>query len=96
MASHPAISINVVSVSNTAIATAKLNTLYIVGTKGTGNMPDNTIAQIKTLAEYDSLIGADGVSRPDYNFIRKIDPAVPIYFVNGRDVAAGQRLPIIY
>lgn len=92
MSAHPAISINVVSVTNNAVDTAKINAIYIVGRATTGTIAPNAIAQINTAADFDTLIGVDVPSRPEYNFIRKIDSSVPIYFVNGRDVAVGAGL----
>lgn len=88
MAAHPAISIDIVSVSNVLITTAKLNTIYIVGTATTGSIAPNAIAQVRTITDFDTLIGANALTRAEYNFIRKIDPSVTVYFVNGKDLVS--------
>lgn len=83
---HPFINVTVQTIPTDVVTTEKINTIYLVGTTLAGTIGDNKIKLIRTLTEFDDLIGANAPSRADYAFLRKIDPSVPAYFVNGRSL----------
>ena len=88
MSVHPFITTTVTSREYENIATAKNNTIYMIGTKGSGTIGNNEIKSVPTLADFDTIVGSDAASRPAYRFMRLIDGAVPVYFVNGFDEGA--------
>ena len=93
MGSHPFITTTVITQQFDTVVTEKLNTIYIVGTKGAGgSIANNQIREIPTLTEFDSIVGTNAASKPAYRFLRAIDGAVPVYFVNGFSSNAGATL----
>lgn len=82
---HPFVTINSTVQSSDTTTTAKLSTIYIVGTKGAGTIAPNEIKLIPTVNDFNTIVGSGSGSAPSYNFMRTIEPStsVAIYFVNG-------------
>ena len=83
MSSHPFITVATITQSFSNVNTQKINTIYMVGTKGSGSITNNSIQEVATLEDFDTIVGPNAVSRPSYKFLRAIDNAVPVYFVAG-------------